>query len=323
MKFRVALPASSLYPGGVDHWWKDAPWSEMVRIAQAADELGFDAIHVSEHIAMHEDLVDTMGPRWVHTVTTLGFLAGATRNIKVVGLIVVPYHHPVELAKAYATLDVASEGRAVMAAAVGYMEWEYELMNAPPFAERGAVTDEYMQAMIELWTAERPRFEGKYVRFSDIVFDPKPYRRPHPTIWFAGNSKAAVRRAARYADGWYPNAMSRARLAEQLVYLREQPGFADRTEPFDVFLNLFEREMDLNSHQVRQPPKVVFEKDAILEQVQQLAQLGVTMTEADSILSGGTGAHGDTGLRPVRSADEFVERLHWFAEEIFPEGRTL
>jgi probable F420-dependent oxidoreductase len=323
MKFRLSFPASSLYPGGVDHWWKDVPWSEMARIAQAADELGFDAIHVSEHIAMHESLVETMGPRWVHMPTTLAFLAGATKKIKVVGLTVVPYHHPVELAKAFSTLDVASEGRAVMAAAVGYMEWEYELMGAPPFAERGAVMDEYMQAMLELWSAERPRFDGKYVQFSDIVFDPKPYRRPRPTIWFAGNSKAAVRRAARYADGWYPNAMSRTLYAERLEYLRAQPGFADRAEPFELYLNLFEREMDLSSHKVLQPPKVVFEKEAILEQIRQLAALGVTMTEADSILSGGTGAKGDTGVQPVQSVDELIERLHWFAEEIFPEGRKL
>src|ERR1700736_2720463 len=154
MKFRIGVPGVTLYPGDVEQWWKDEPWSELVRICQAADELGYDWLHVSEHIAMHDSWVEAMGPRWLHCVTTLGYLAGATKQIKVAGLIVVPYHHPVELAKALATVDVVSGGRLIVAAAVGYMEWEYELMNAPPFAERGAVMDEYMAAMIELWTSE-------------------------------------------------------------------------------------------------------------------------------------------------------------------------
>jgi probable F420-dependent oxidoreductase len=297
--------------------------AEMVRIAQTADELGFESLHVPEHILMHQQDVDVMGPRWVHCVTAMSYFAAATKRIKIAGLIVVPYHNPIELAKSFATLDWLSGGRSIMVAAVGYMEWEYEVLRSPPFAERGKVMDEYMQSMIELWTKEKPEYHGTYVDFEDIYFEPKSVQQPHPTIWLAGNSKAAVRRAARYADGWSPNAMTRAQLAEKLEYLREQPGFLERDRPFDIFLNLFEREMDLNTHEVKSPPKVVVEKDAVLEQIHELAALGVTMTDADSVIGGGTGARTDVGTEPVASVDELIERLQWFAAEIMPEARAL
>jgi probable F420-dependent oxidoreductase len=319
MKFRLNVPAMSVYPGGKRHWFEDMTPDEIVRVAQAADELGYDSLHVPEHVLMHVDEVEKMGPRWVHVTTARAYVAAATKRIDIAGLIVVPYHNPIELAKSLSTMDWLSGGRVIMVAAVGYMEWEYEVLRSPPFADRGRAMDEYMQAMIELWTADRPEFDGTYVSFRDVVFEP----RAQPRIWLAGNSKAAVRRAARYADGWSPNAMTRARLAEQIEVLREQPGFAERDRPFDVFLNLFEREVDLNTHEVKQAPRVVVQKDAILEQVHELAALGVTMTDVDSVIGGGTGSRDSVGAKPVRSVDDLVERLQWFAEEIFPEARAL
>src|SRR6185295_18891753 len=76
--------------------------------------------------------------------------------------------------------------------------------GTPPFAERGAVTDEYLAAFRELWTKEEPRFDGRYVKFHDIVFAPKPVQKPHPPLWIGGESGPAMRRAARLGDGWYP-----------------------------------------------------------------------------------------------------------------------
>jgi probable F420-dependent oxidoreductase len=323
MKFRVQMPGMSLYPGGQRHWFEDLTPDEMIRIAQAADELGFASLHVPEHIAMHVDDVEMMSARWVHVMTAMAFFASVTKRIKVAGLIVVPYHHPVELAKSISTLDFLSGGRVLMMGAVGYMQWEYELMGAPPFAERGAVMDEYLEAMIELWTKDRPEYHGRYVDFKDIVFEPKPVRQPHPTLWLAGNSRAALRRAGRLADGWHPNAISRTRLREQLAYLHDQPEFAARERPFDVFLNLFEREMDLTTHQVSRAPRVIVEPEAVLDQIGQLSELGVTVTDVDSVIGGGTGARETVGANPVRSCDEFIERLQWFAAEIMPRAQAL
>ena len=323
MKFRLQMPGMSLYPGGRRHWFEDLTPADMVRIARTADELGFDSLHIPEHVLMHVDDVDVMGPRWVHVTTAMSYFAAATTRIGIAGLIVVPYHNPIELAKALATLDFLSGGRVIVLAAVGYMRWEFEVLGAPPFAERGKVMDEYLASMIELWTEDRPVHHGTYVDFEDVVFEPKPVRRPHPLLWVAGNSRAAARRAARLADGWSPNAIPRARLSERLDDLRRQPGFLERDRPFDVFLNLFEREVNLDTHEVLRPPEVVIERDAILEQIHDLAALGVTMTDADSVISGGTGSRASALAKPVRSVEDLVERLHWFAEEIMPEGRAL
>jgi probable F420-dependent oxidoreductase len=325
MKFRVDIPGFCLYPGEGDHWWRDNTGEDILRMARRADELGFDIIRIPEHLVMHEDWVRKMGPRWVHSVTTAGIIAAATRRITVVPIFIIPYRHPVDLAKAIATIDYFSGGRLAFLAAAGYMEWQNELLQTPPYSERRAVTDEYLEAMIELWTADRPRFEGKYVSFSDIVFDPRPVQKPYPPIWMAGNSKSAVKRAARLGDGWSPNGISRQRVRQELAWMREQPSFAERERPFDVYLNLFEGEIDLDTHTVLKPPVVSREPDAVLEQVQELADIGVTYTDCEGVLgaSGIFAERGSQGWEPVRSVEEYIERLEWFAAEIMPEGRRI
>jgi alkanesulfonate monooxygenase SsuD/methylene tetrahydromethanopterin reductase-like flavin-dependent oxidoreductase (luciferase family) len=84
------------------------------------------------------------------------------------------------------------------------MREEFEAIGAPPFDERGAVSDEYIGAFKELWTSDNPTFKGKYCSFSDITFLPKPVQKPHPPIWIGGESPPALRRAARLGDAWFP-----------------------------------------------------------------------------------------------------------------------
>ena len=84
------------------------------------------------------------------------------------------------------------------------MREEFEALGAPAYERRGAVADEYVRALKELWTSDTPAFAGEYVGFSDVIFEPKPVQRPHPPIWIGGESGPALRRAARLGDGWYP-----------------------------------------------------------------------------------------------------------------------
>ena len=91
-------------------------------------------------------------------------------------VMIVPYRNPLLCAKMLATLDMLSKGRLIVGAGVGWMEEEFDLLDAPPFAERGAATDEYLHAFIELWTGDNPSYDGKYVQFSDIIFLPNRYR---------------------------------------------------------------------------------------------------------------------------------------------------
>ena len=106
-----------------------------------------------------------------------------------------------------------------------------------PFHERGKLTDEYLEAIIELWTSDTPEYHGQYVDFADVAFEPKPLQQPHPPVWVGGDLTAAMRRAARH-DGWYPWLITADEIPECLDYVREQPGFAERTQPFDVALPL-------------------------------------------------------------------------------------
>jgi alkanesulfonate monooxygenase SsuD/methylene tetrahydromethanopterin reductase-like flavin-dependent oxidoreductase (luciferase family) len=107
-------------------------------------------------------------------------------------------------AKALATVDVLSRGRLTVGVGVGWLDEEFQAVGAPPFAERGQVTDEFLAAFGELWTSPTPRFSGRYASFADIRFEPKPVQAPRPPIWVGGEGAVALRRVARLGDGWYP-----------------------------------------------------------------------------------------------------------------------
>jgi len=117
---------------------------------------------------------------------------------------ILPYRPPVLTAKILATIDVLSHGRVIVGCGVGWMREEFEVIGAAPFKERGAVGNEYIRAFRELWTQDEPTFEGTYCHFSNVILAPKPIQKPHPPIWTGGESPAALRRAGRRADGWYP-----------------------------------------------------------------------------------------------------------------------
>lgn len=99
---------------------------------------------------------------------------------------------------------VLSDGRVIAGVGAGWMPEEFAALGTPPFAERGAVTDEYIRAWKTLWTQDRPEMAGKYASFSNLVFEPKPVSKPHPPVWVGGESARSLRRVAELGDGWYP-----------------------------------------------------------------------------------------------------------------------
>ena len=219
-------------------------------IAKLGDRLGFYCMVMPDHI-LQPNQVNSTYPysltgdilaagqsgdgEWPEQITTLAYLAGVTERIKLVtSVMILPYRNPILTAKMLSTLDMLSKGRLILGAGVGWMEEEFELLNTEPFAERGAVTNEYLRAFIELWTKDDPKFEGKYVNFSDITFLPKPVQKPYPPIWIGGQSKPAIRRAAQIGDCWHPvGAIPAAplepeELAENLVLLHQYAEKAGR-----------------------------------------------------------------------------------------------
>ena len=141
-------------------------------------------------------------------------------------MLVLPYHNPIRLAKAAATLDVLSGGRLILGVGVGAVPPESEAMGSP-YAERGAITDEAIAVMKALWTQEEPSFAGQYSRFSGMPFSPKPVQRPHIPILIGGNSRAAIRRAVRLGNGWHPLAVSPEALRHGIRDMHEQAQYAD------------------------------------------------------------------------------------------------
>ena len=186
-------------------------------IAERAEELGYYMVLFGDHIVVPRHITSTYpytadgafpgsgSGEAMEQLTVLAFLAGQTHTIRLVtSVIIVPHRPPLVAAKALATLDVLSKGRLIVGIGVGWMREEFEALGLPPFAERGAVTDEYLRAFKELWTSEHPTFEGQYCRFANMDFLPKPVQQPHPPIWVGGESPRALRRTATLANGWYP-----------------------------------------------------------------------------------------------------------------------
>jgi len=188
----------------------------LAQVVTEAESLGFDYVSIGDHIMVPRNLAskypysDTgefpAGPAapWLEQLTTTAYLAALTTKLRFVLSVMVGPHRPAVLtAKILATIDYLSKGRLTLGIGAGWCREEFEAINAAPFDDRGHVTDEWMMACKELWSKDDPRFDGKYVKFKDVVFTPKPVQQPIP-IWVGGESGPALRRTARYANGWYP-----------------------------------------------------------------------------------------------------------------------
>jgi len=178
----------------------------LVAAVRAAEAAGFDSVWAGEHIVLPDPQVppSPMDPRdpALDSLLALTWAAAHTTTLRLAtGIMILPQRNPLVLAKEVATLDVLSAGRVMIGVGVGYLEPEFEAIGAN-FAERGPVTDEYLDALEALWYAERPEYHGRFVDFAGIDAHPRPVQRPIPLV-ASGHSRAACRRAIRRAHGWY------------------------------------------------------------------------------------------------------------------------
>jgi probable F420-dependent oxidoreductase len=173
--------------------------------ARRAEDLGFASVSVSDHTISttgpESDGVTHMWPDWSVLST---YLALNTARIRILTSLVIPYRPVLPMAKQIATIDGVSGGRFTLAAAVGWLQPEFEMLGVS-YKDRGSITDEYLRAMKVLWTEDRPRFAGRHVAFSNIVFEPKCVQEPHVPIWVAGgSSRGPIERLLEMGDGWMP-----------------------------------------------------------------------------------------------------------------------
>jgi probable F420-dependent oxidoreductase len=202
------------------------------RIAQQGEAMGYDYLTLTDHVVLPDvsvpgypysesgEFMSNTPTERHELLTATAFIAAKTSRIRLVlAVLVVPHRTAVLAAKMLSTIDVLSEGRLVIGIGAGWLKAEFDAVVTTPFAERGAVTDEYLEAFRALWMQEHARFDGRYTKFADLIFLPRPVQRPHPPIWVGGESGPSLRRAARFGDAWYPIGSNKRHLLDTLPRL--------------------------------------------------------------------------------------------------------
>ena len=202
------------------------------RIAQQGEAMGYDYLTLTDHVVLPDvsvpgypysesgEFMSNTPTERHELLTATAFIAAKTSRIRLVlAVLVVPHRPAVLAAKMLSTIDVLSEGRLVIGIGAGWLKAEFDAVVTTPFAERGAVTDEYLEAFRALWTQEHAQFDGRYTKFADLIFLPRPVQQPHPPIWVGGESGPSLRRAARFGDAWYPIGSNKRHLLDTLPRL--------------------------------------------------------------------------------------------------------
>ena len=176
----------------------------LVEMAHIGEEVGFDEIAVYDHFLEPPEWQPSYATNSYDPMPLLGFLAAHTERIGIASATInIPYRNPAVMANELATIDKLSGGRLCIGLAAGYLHEEYDTLGLD-FAKRGAIADEYLAAMIELWTNEYASFSGEHVSFNEVKLASFPVQKPHPEVWIHGGNLRALRRAIRYGTGWGP-----------------------------------------------------------------------------------------------------------------------
>lgn len=181
------------------------------QVARAAEAAGFESLWTGEHIVLPDPQVPPSpvpaDTPFIDSLVALAFVAAHTSKVRLgTGIIILPQRNPVVLAKELASTDVLSGGRLIFGIGIGYLKPEFEAIGAP-FDHKGPRSEEFLRAMIALWTMEKPEFHGRFVSFGGVNAMPRPTQKPHPEIVFGGRTKEAFLRTARLAKGWYGYAL--------------------------------------------------------------------------------------------------------------------
>jgi probable F420-dependent oxidoreductase len=285
--------------------------------AHRAEALGYDAIWAADRIvipweirtpypySVDEQFIVPPDRPFLEPLTCLAFLAGCTARVRLgISVLVLPYRHPLYWGKVATTIDHLSKGRLILGVGVGWMVEEFDALGAS-FRERGAVSDEQLEAIERLWRDERPRFEGRFYRIRDIAFFPKPLQRPRIPVWVGGEGERAQRRAGRYGDAWFPYfvRITPPELARRFERVRQVATDA-RREPEEVALaccmpiEVTEQPVPQDAERLRGSP------DQLVVALRRFERIGVQ----------------HIGLQfMVPSWPRRLEQIERFAQEVLPE----
>jgi probable F420-dependent oxidoreductase len=246
----------------------------VVTFAREAEKRSIDSLWVSDHVIFPRTQSGAYpGGRFPHppdkpyleAVTVLAAAAVVTTRARLgASVFILGHRHPVLMAKMLTSIDALSNGRLICGVGVGWWKEELEILGAP-FHARGRHADEALRAFKALWTQDNPKFDGEFVRFSEIGFAPKPVQKPHPPIWVGGDSSGAFRRVVTLGDGWHATSKTPAQMKDALDRLRKVADAADRR--FDT--------IELSLRYTLRDDLMAQGKQAVIDELVQYKRLGL------------------------------------------------
>jgi probable F420-dependent oxidoreductase len=292
--FGIQLPVQAQSKYFVEDWELAAGPAEVARVAQAADRAGFFYVAVCDHVVIPDELAPRMSSVWWDTIATLGWLAALTTQTRLLSSVFnLTYRHPLVGAKSFATLDLLSAGRAIIGVGAGHVEQEFGALGVD-FASRGKALDEGLRV---LDTVLR---DGA---IDGMQLEPRAVQTPRPPIWVGGSAPAAVRRAARLADGWLPQGTPLDQMPPLVdLYRAERGSVTGNGDTGDIgaiseWLYVGEPTWDVNR------PCVSGSAEQLAAALRQWAVVGVNHLQVRF---------------PSRSAEELADQVTAFGTEVGP-----
>ena len=230
MRAGVVTPVATLNPRFFQSWEAEAGIEAIAAVATTAERLGYHHVTCSEHVAIAADKVPVRGASYWDPLATLGYLAALTSRIRLAThVLVLPFHHPLEIAKRYGTLDRISRGRLILGIGTGSAPEEFELLGVP-YTGRGSMVDDAIKAVRQSFARQRPAYHGTHYSFDGWVVQPHGVQERVP-IWVGGRSERSLRRAVELGDGWAPQGARHDALADMIRRARDTDAFGRASRP--------------------------------------------------------------------------------------------
>lgn len=296
----------------LQHYREHASPEAIVAVAQAAEELGFDSVWVMDHVVVPEvPEAEQFTPLVYDPFVALSYVAAKTERVRLgTSVIILPYREPLSQAKMLATLDSLCGGRLDVGVGSGWLKPEFDALGVP-FSRRGALTDEYLEVMRLLWTAEgAASYAGETVSFDNVYCEPKPSQKPHPPIWIGGGGDAALQRAVSHGSVWHPVdfMLSREGISDNVEKLRRLSEREGRVAPETRLRATLHLLPDGDSTTPRR--SMIGTRKEVERSISLYASAGVTGFVLDTFYGSPLVEH--------KPAEEVISTLECFTEEIMP-----
>ncbi len=299
--FGMQLPVQSQSSLYARPWEAAAGPAELVQVAHACEAAGFDYVAVCDHVAIPRASAEAMSTSWWDTIATLSYLAAVTERVRLLSHVyVLPYRHPLVVAKAWATLDALSGGRAVLGVGAGHVGAEFAALDVP-FAARGRLLDEAIDAVRAALSDEFASHQGERWCFDGVGQRPRPIQSPLP-IWVGGSSRPAMRRAAERGDGWLPQGPPEGGMAAGIDYIRAMRAASARADE-PIVLGALSGPLWVGEASWNTGRCVHGSADKVATYLRTVRELGVDQIQVSF---------------PSRSAHELCDQIAAFAADVAP-----